>query len=97
MIVSFIECTSPSLNAVPDSARIYIDRRLTIGDAGELSVKVVLPTPGEQTVTVTGPLLEAKRGIADVAIGGIMEVISSDEGTNKDIPRWCKKLKHDFI
>ena len=29
IIVSFIECTSPSLNAVPDSARIYIDRRLT--------------------------------------------------------------------
>jgi putative selenium metabolism hydrolase len=32
IIVSFIECTSPSLNAVPDSARIYIDRRLTIGE-----------------------------------------------------------------
>lgn len=44
-----------------------------------------------------GPLLEAKRGIADVAIGGIMEVVSSDEGTNKDIPRWCKKLHHDFL
>ena len=32
IIVSFIECTSPSFNAVPDSARIYIDRRLTIGE-----------------------------------------------------------------
>jgi putative selenium metabolism hydrolase len=32
IIVSFIECTSPSLNAVPDSARIYIDRRLTVGE-----------------------------------------------------------------
>jgi putative selenium metabolism hydrolase len=30
--VSFIECTSPSLNAVPDSARIYLDRRLTVGE-----------------------------------------------------------------
>ena len=35
IIVSFIECTSPSLNAVPDSARIYIDRRLTIGETVE--------------------------------------------------------------
>jgi putative selenium metabolism hydrolase len=32
VIASFIECTSPSLNAVPDSARIYIDRRLTVGE-----------------------------------------------------------------
>ncbi len=32
IIVSSIECTTPSLNAVPDSARIYLDRRLTIGE-----------------------------------------------------------------
>jgi putative selenium metabolism hydrolase len=32
VIVSSIECTTASLNAVPDSARIYIDRRLTIGE-----------------------------------------------------------------
>jgi putative selenium metabolism hydrolase len=32
VIVSHIECTTPSLNAVPDSARITLDRRLTIGE-----------------------------------------------------------------
>jgi putative selenium metabolism hydrolase len=32
VIVSCIECTTPSLNAVPDSARIFIDRRLTVGE-----------------------------------------------------------------
>ncbi len=32
VIVSSIECTTPSLNAVPDSARIYVDRRLTLGE-----------------------------------------------------------------
>jgi putative selenium metabolism hydrolase len=32
VIVSHIECTTPSLNAVPDSARITIDRRLTAGE-----------------------------------------------------------------
>ncbi len=32
IIVSSIECTTPSLNAVPDSARIYLDRRLTVGE-----------------------------------------------------------------
>jgi TusA-related sulfurtransferase len=44
-----------------------------------------------------GPLLAAKRAIAEVPMKGVMEVISSDEGTNTDIPRWCAKLKHDFL
>lgn len=44
-----------------------------------------------------GPLLAAKRSITEVAVQGIMEVVSSDEGTNDDIPRWCKKLRHDFL
>ncbi|MFZ5981138.1 MAG: sulfurtransferase TusA family protein [Candidatus Zixiibacteriota bacterium] len=44
-----------------------------------------------------GPLLEAKRGIADVSRDGIMEVLSSDEGTNDDIPLWCKKVGHQYL
>jgi putative selenium metabolism hydrolase len=38
IIVSSIECTTPSLNAVPDSARIYIDRRLTVGETVEIAM-----------------------------------------------------------
>ena len=44
-----------------------------------------------------GPLLEAKRGMADVPVGGVMEVMSSDSGTNEDIPLWAKKVGHDFL
>jgi len=44
-----------------------------------------------------GPLLEAKRAMADVPAGGIMEVLSSDEGTNDDIPLWAKKVGHDYL
>ena len=33
IIVSHIECTTPSLNAVPDTATITIDRRLTAGES----------------------------------------------------------------
>ena len=44
-----------------------------------------------------GPLLEAKRAIASVPIRGIMEVISSDEGTNTDIPLWAKKVGHEYL
>ena len=44
-----------------------------------------------------GPLLEAKRTIAGVPLGGVMEVMSSDEGTNEDIPLWSKKVGHEFL
>ncbi|MEE8523423.1 MAG: YgeY family selenium metabolism-linked hydrolase [Thermoanaerobaculia bacterium] len=43
--VSFIECTSPSLNAVPDSARIYIDRRLTAGETVEKALQELRDLP----------------------------------------------------
>jgi len=44
-----------------------------------------------------GPLLDAKRGIAAVPMKGVMEVLSSDEGTNDDIPLWCKKVGHEYL
>jgi len=44
-----------------------------------------------------GPLLAAKRSITSVPIKGIMEVWSSDEGTKRDIPKWCKKIGHEFL
>jgi tRNA 2-thiouridine synthesizing protein A len=44
-----------------------------------------------------GPLLEAKKAMADVPEGGIMEVLSSDEGTNNDIPMWTKKMNYEFL
>jgi putative selenium metabolism hydrolase len=52
IIVSSIECTTPSLNAVPDSARIYIDRRLTVGETVETSMAELrgLPHIGDAEV-----------------------------------------------
>jgi tRNA 2-thiouridine synthesizing protein A len=44
-----------------------------------------------------GPLLEAKRGIASVPVGGIVEVLSSDEGTTQDVPLWSDKVGHEFL
>ena len=52
IIVSSIECTTPSLNAVPDSARIYIDRRLTVGETVDSSMAELkgLPHLGDAEV-----------------------------------------------
>ena len=44
-----------------------------------------------------GPLLEAKRAVTQVSNGGIMEVLSSDQSTNRDIPVWAAKVGHEFL
>ncbi len=44
-----------------------------------------------------GPLLEAKRAMAEVPMGGVLEVMSSDLGTSEDIPLWAKKVGHAFL
>jgi len=44
-----------------------------------------------------GPLLEAKRAMAAVGLRGILEVLSSDEGTNEDIPLWARKVGHEYL
>jgi TusA-related sulfurtransferase len=44
-----------------------------------------------------GPLLEAKRGIVAVPVGAVIEVISSDEATNLDVPAWAWKVGHVYL
>lgn len=48
-------------------------------------------------VACPGPLLEAKRGITTVPVGGVIEILSSDLSTNKDLPRWAAKMGHDYL
>lgn len=44
-----------------------------------------------------GPLLEAKRAMPSIPMGGIMEVLSSDEATTEDIPLWSNKVGHECL
>ncbi|HBX24117.1 MAG TPA: sulfurtransferase TusA family protein [Desulfotomaculum sp.] len=44
-----------------------------------------------------GPILAAKKSIAEVQTGQVMEVLASDSGTKKDIPAWCKKTGNEFM
>ena len=48
-------------------------------------------------VSCPGPLLEAKRSITSVPIDGVMEVLSSDPGTKRDLPLWAKKVGHEYL
>jgi putative selenium metabolism hydrolase len=64
IVVSSIECTTPSLNAVPDSARIYVDRRMTTGETvdGVLAELRALPHIGSATVEVLDYDVKSWRG-----------------------------------
>jgi tRNA 2-thiouridine synthesizing protein A len=44
-----------------------------------------------------GPLLAAKKAIAEIKSGEVMEILSADEGTKKDIPKWATKKGHDYM
>jgi TusA-related sulfurtransferase len=44
-----------------------------------------------------GPLLAAKKAIAEIESGEIMEILSADEGTKNDVPRWCEKVGHEYL
>ncbi len=52
--VSFIDCKTPSLNAVPDEARIVLDRRLTAGESPQSALEEIraLPHLGDAGVRV---------------------------------------------
>ncbi|MCX7940706.1 MAG: YgeY family selenium metabolism-linked hydrolase [Endomicrobia bacterium] len=45
IVVTYIECKTPSLNAVPDEATIYIDRRLTVGETKDTVMKEIKSLP----------------------------------------------------
>jgi len=44
-----------------------------------------------------GPLLAAKKAIGKLGSGQVMEVLSSDEGTKRDIPKWANKKGHEYL
>ena len=39
----------------------------------------------------------AKKAIGTIQSADIMEVLSADEGTKVDIPKWCAKQGHEFL
>jgi TusA-related sulfurtransferase len=44
-----------------------------------------------------GPLLEAKKSVAAVKVGEVLEIWSCDANTRNDMPRWCEKVGHEFL
>ena len=44
-----------------------------------------------------GPLMELIKTIKEEPVGTVIEVLTSDKGSVKDIPEWVKKAGHELI
>jgi len=44
-----------------------------------------------------GPLMSLIGAIREGTVGDTIEVLSSDEGSNTDIPAWVAKAGHDLV
>ncbi len=44
-----------------------------------------------------GPLMEVIAMLKLIEIGDEIEVLSTDQGTVKDLPEWCAKVGHEHV
>ncbi len=44
-----------------------------------------------------GPLMELIKKIKRAPVGSVFEVWSSDQGTQRDLPKWVEKAKHELV
>jgi len=44
-----------------------------------------------------GPLLDAKKSMAAVPVGGVIELWSTDTVTKSDVAAWATKVGHGFL
>ena len=63
----------------------------------ELNALEIAKSVDARGTACPGPLLEAKKAIGTINSGDIMEIMSADEGTKKDIPKWANKKGHEYL
>ncbi len=63
----------------------------------ELKALTVNKSVDARGTSCPGPLLAAKKAIGQIEEGQVMEVLSADEGTRRDIPKWCTKKGFEYL
>lgn len=63
----------------------------------ELEVIVADKVVDARGAACPGPLLEAKKAMAGVPLGGVVELWSSDPVTKSDVAAWAGKVGHVFL
>lgn len=87
VVLSKVECATPSLNAVPDGCTIYLDRRLTIGESVESAKAELEALPAVQAGEATVELLTYEGK----AYTGLTLV------TDKYFPTWVTPEDHPGV
>ncbi|QQE81004.1 sulfurtransferase TusA family protein [Alicyclobacillus sp. SO9] len=44
-----------------------------------------------------GPMMELIRVIKSSQVGEVVAVLSTDKGSQRDIPKWVEKAKHELV
>jgi TusA-related sulfurtransferase len=62
----------------------------------------VLATPTPRTIDARGsfcpgPLMELIRAIREGQVGDVISILSSDDGSRLDIPKWIEKAGHRLV
>ncbi|WP_458413517.1 sulfurtransferase TusA family protein [Schinkia sp. CFF1] len=44
-----------------------------------------------------GPLLELMKAAKEAESGTVLELLTNEQGSRKDVPAWAKKMGHNFL
>ncbi|MGB9636630.1 MAG: YgeY family selenium metabolism-linked hydrolase [Thermoplasmata archaeon] len=83
--VTHIECKTPSLNALPDECRVYLDRRLTFGEDKELAIAQIKNLKGFGDAKIEIPTYEKP------SYKGFVKKVE------KYFPAWALDEKHPLV
>jgi TusA-related sulfurtransferase len=67
---------------------------MTTDELSQINADKVIDARG---TACPGPLLAAKKAIGEINSGEIMEILSADEGTRRDVPKWANKKGHEYL
>jgi tRNA 2-thiouridine synthesizing protein A len=68
-----------------------------ISTAGAASPSTPTRTIDARGSFCPGPLMELIRGIREASVGDSITILSSDNGSRTDIPKWLDKAGHRLI
>lgn len=85
--VTCIECKTPSYNAVPDEATIYLDRRLTIGETLKSSVAEIQRLPA----------VKKAKAKVEVLVYDAVAWTGLKVGQEKYFPTWVLPAAHKLV
>lgn len=85
--VTYIECKTPSLNAVPDEATIYLDRRLTKGEDKKLAISQIKNLPS----------VKKYKAVVEILNYEATSWTGLKVGQEKYFPTWVMEENHPLV